>query len=250
MKDRSNRYWIIFFSVLLCAVSAAVYYLQIAVFRNPRDTFFYLFQDLAFVPVQVLLVSLFLNELMTRREKKLLLGKMNMVIGVFFSEVGSRLLSHLAVFDVNLDEIRATLQITAKSTMDDFRQIESAISAHRIVIDINRGSIGEVRDFLVSRHGFMTSLLENQNLLEHESFTEMLWAIFHMMEELECRSSLDNLPGADLKHLEGDILRAYGLIRKEWLSYVKHLKTSYPYIYSLVVRMNPFNSGNTPLFYS
>jgi hypothetical protein len=250
MKDTSNRYWIAFFSVLLCIISAIVYYAQIVIFRNPRDTFFYLFQDLAFVPVQVLLVSLFINALMTRREKKLLLGKMNMVIGIFFSEVGTRLLSHLAVFDGNLDEIRARLQINAASSTDEFMHIKKAISAHRISVDISRGSITALKDFLVSKHGFMSSLLENQNLLEHESFTEMLWAIFHMMEELECRSSLDDLPAADQKHLEGDMLRAYKLIMMEWLSYVEHLKVNYPYIYSLVVRMNPFNTGNSPLFYS
>lgn len=250
MKDKGNRNWIIFFSVLLCAASAAVYYVQILLFRNPRDTFFYLFQDLAFVPVQVLLVSLFINALMTRREKKLLLGKMNMVIGVFFSEVGSGLLSRLAVFDGNLEEIRARLQISASSSEDDFRQIKRSVAAHGPAIDIGRGSITALRDFLASKHGFMSGLLENQNLLEHESFTEMLWAIFHMMEELECRDSLDGLPAADQKHLEGDMIRAYRSIMMEWLSYVEHLKTSYPYIYSLVVRMNPFRAGASPVFHS
>ncbi|HPA72530.1 MAG TPA: hypothetical protein PKY31_09685 [Spirochaetota bacterium] len=250
MKDSGNRNWIVFFSLLMFTISAAIYYEQIQIFHNPRDTFFYLFQDIAFVPVQVILVSLFINALMARREKKLLLGKMNMVIGVFFSEVGSGLLARLASFDGNIDKIRARLLVTAGSSENDFRQIRESVAAHTPAIEIRSGSISALKEYLAPKRAFMVGLLENQNLLEHESFTEMLWAIFHMMEEFECRESLDGLPSADLKHLEGDMRRSYGLIMKEWLSYIEHLKKSYPYIFSLAVRMNPFAASASPVIHS
>jgi len=37
---------------------------QIKIFHAPRDTFFYLFQDLAFVPIQVLLVTLIVDRVL------------------------------------------------------------------------------------------------------------------------------------------------------------------------------------------
>ena len=49
-------------------------------------------QDLSFVPVQVLIVTLILDRLLKKREKQSLLDKLNMVIGVFFHEVGNGLI--------------------------------------------------------------------------------------------------------------------------------------------------------------
>lgn len=93
----------------------------------------------------------------------------------------------------------------------------------------------------------MLALLENPNLLEHETFTDLLWAVSHLTEELAFRESLDGLPASDYAHLAGDTHRAYALLIVEWLSYVQHLRDSYPYIFSLVVRMNPFVPDASPI---
>jgi len=34
---------------------------------------------------------------------------------------------------------------------------------------------------------------------------------------------------------------------REWLAYVQHLKKNYPYMYSLSVRLNPFNPEASPV---
>jgi hypothetical protein len=84
-------------------------------------------------------------------------------------------------------------------------------------------------------------LLENPNVLEHELFSDLLWAVFHLDEELEARTSLANLPQSDLAHIGGDIQRVYGHLVAEWIAHVEHLKSKYPYLFSLVVRTNPFH---------
>jgi hypothetical protein len=68
----------------------------------------------------------------------------------------------------------------------------------------------------------------------------LLWAIFHLDEELEARESLADLTLVDRLHLEGDTGRVYGLLTAQWLLYTEHLKGNYPYLFSLAVRMNPF----------
>ena len=88
---------------------------------------------------------------------------------------------------------------------------------------------------------FVLRLLENPNLLEHERFTELLWAVSHLAEELAHRPNVGELTDADSKHLAGDIARAYSLLMREWLSYMKHLKEKYPYLFSLALRTNPFD---------
>jgi len=85
--------------------------------------------------------------------------------------------------------------------------------------------------------------LGNPNLLEHDSFTNLLWAVFHLTEELSLRKSLNGLPETDYQHLSGDMKRAYHLLIVEWLDYMMHLKTNYPYLFSLAVRTNPFDTN-------
>jgi hypothetical protein len=68
-----------------------------------------------------------------------------------------------------------------------------------------------------------------------------LWAVFHLAEELENRSDLSNLSAPDLAHLSADLKRAYAAIAGEWLDYIRHLKITYPYLYSLAVRLNPLD---------
>jgi hypothetical protein len=98
----------------------------------------------------------------------------------------------------------------------------------------------------VGKREFMLALLENPNLLEHESFTELLWAVFHLTEELDNRENVKQLSDADLEHISNDIKRAYIALISEWLKYMKHLKNEYPYLFSLAVRMNPFDPNAKP----
>lgn len=71
--------------------------------------------------------------------------------------------------------------------------------------------------------------------------------VFHLTEELAHRVDVKNLPASDYEHLSGDIKRMYVLLISEWLSYMKHLKDDYPYLFSLAVRTNPFNPSASPV---
>ncbi len=84
-------------------------------------------------------------------------------------------------------------------------------------------------------------LIENPNLLEHENFTQLLRAVFHLAEELSYRDDLESTPEADLRHLAGDIERVYGLIVREWVLYMIFLKRNFPFLFSLAVRTNPLD---------
>jgi hypothetical protein len=108
-------------------------------------------------------------------------------------------------------------------------------------IEIEAGALNDLREFLLEKREFLLRLLENPNLLEHDKFTDMLWAITHLTEELSHRGGVYELPASDYKHLAGDVKRAYQRTIAEWLEYMEHLHASYPYLYSLAVRTNPFD---------
>jgi hypothetical protein len=238
--------WQILMIVSLLAVSGLVYCLQIVVFRNPHDTFFYLFQDLAFVPLQVLLVTLVLNKLLADRERSVMLKKLNMAIGLFFSEVGVSLLKNFTEFDARFSTIEECFNVRGDLAGDDFETMVRRISAYECKI-VGRGAdFSELKAFLREKRGFLLTLLENPNLLEHESFTELLWAVFHLTEELASRENPQALAEKDADHIAGDIKRAYVLLMAAWLAYMKHLRDEYPYLFSFAMRTNPFNPAASP----
>ncbi|HRY76409.1 MAG TPA: hypothetical protein P5217_09010, partial [Methanoregulaceae archaeon] len=78
------------------------------------------------------------------------------------------------------------------------------------------------------------------------SFTDLLRAVFHLTEELKRRGDFSCLPASDTTHLSGDIRRVYGNLIVQWLDYMQYLKTSYPYLYSLEIRTNPFDTTASP----
>ena len=91
-------------------------------------------------------------------------------------------------------------------------------------------------------------MLENPNLFEHDQFTDLLWAIFHLTEELSFRGDeLNDLPETDYKHIDGDLKRAYSQLTVQWLQYTQHLKDNYPFLFSLAARINPMNPAASPI---
>jgi len=233
--------WFASVVLALTALSFLLYFIQYYLFHRTEDTFFYMLQDSAFLPVQVLLVTVILNALLNKREKRSLLRKMNMVIGAFFSEVGLTLLHDFSRLDQNTEDLRSLF--TAPDVWSDkaLPQAKKAVMEHRYRIQAGPEDLEGLKRFCIEKRSFLVGLLENSNLLEHESFTEMLWAVFHLAEELSLRTNISDLPPTDLAHLAGDMTRAYRRIVLEWIDYVGHLKKEYPYIFSLVQRMNPYN---------
>jgi len=239
--------WQILLGSAFIVLSAIFYLIHYAIFRDSHHIFLYLIGDIAFLPVQVLLVTLIIDQLLSAREKRAMLKKMNMVIGAFFSEVGTQLLRSFYDFASHEDQIRKDLFENNDWSNRTFSKINKQLKSYDYRIESQKSDLESLKNFLLEKRDFLLGLLENPNLLEHESFTELLWAVFHLTEELAFRPGLKQLPERDCGHLSGDIKRAYVLLISEWLAYMKHLRDDYPYLFSLAVRMNPFNPHASPI---
>jgi len=240
MKKR-NLTQRVLLGLLLILLSVFFYSLHYVVFRDAHHIFIYLVGDIAFVFIEVLLVTLIIHHLLGEREKRAMLKKLNMVIGAFFSEVGTDLLKFFTGFDKNAQQIAKHLIVGNEWSPEHFSQMQIVLSSRDYKIDSRTGDLQGLQSFIVGKRAFLLRLLENPNLLEHESFTELLWAVFHLAEELSNRATVKDLPESDYDHLSGDIRRAHRLLVREWLSHMEHLKVDYPYLFSLAVRTNPFD---------
>ena len=197
--------------------------------------------DLAFLPLQVLIVGIVIERIMVKREIDEKISKLNMVVGTFFSEIGHGLSAMLLNATTDRERIIANLDITPAWKKQDYAR------AHKYAendsnVDFSNIDLVALKSYMVSKRQFMLTLIENPNLLEHERFTDLLLASFHLTEELESRPSLSDLPASDIEHLKGDIKRAYQFLVIEWLDYMQHVQSSYPFLYSHYVRTHPFQA--------
>ncbi len=236
-------------AILMLLASALLYGVDYLLFGRAGEIGFGIIGNLAFLPIYVLFVTLMIERVIRERERSALRQKMNMVIGVFFSEVGTALIRDCQRFVAEGGELAKRLKIRVQWKGSDFAAAVEYLTGHELQIDSRLGDLASLKGFLLARRGFMLGLLENPNLLEHDDFTELLWAVFHLCEELEARSILHGLPESDLDHLSGDIKRAYSQLLKAWVVYMQHLKQDYPYLFSLAVRTNPLDPEATPLVY-
>jgi hypothetical protein len=240
--------WQVSLAVMLILLSTLIYCVHFQIFGNAHHIFIYLLGDVAFVPIEVLLVTVIIHQLLDAREKQALLKKMNMVIGTFFSEVGTDLLKMMSEFDTKAELISENLIVKPGCDDKTFKQKSLAVKKHDAVIKIKGDDLQKLKDYLTENRVFLMSLLENQNLLEHETFTDLMWALFHLTEELVVRNDLMNLSDNDTQHIEVDFKRVYSLLTIEWLDYMKHLKKEYPFLFSFAMRTNPFDAAATPIF--
>jgi len=235
--------WQFVLGALLVVTSVAFFVLRWVLFPGDalhNEMLRYLLDDVAFLFVQVLIVTLFIDGLLRRREREAMLQKLNMVIGAFFSQLGTRLLREIAACDRTPD---TGLPLRSDWTDADFSRAKAAASAHLSERVLSDCDLVAFRELLSENKPFLLGLLGNQSLLEHETFTDLLWAVTHLAEELEARADLNDLPLADRAHIAGDIRRAYGLLIAEWYDYAHHLQANYPYLFSLALRTDPLDSS-------
>lgn len=240
MKDETR--WIVLVGIALVTIAIFLTVLHFLIFRDLHHIAIYFLGDLAFIPVEVLCVTLIIDQLLESREKKQRMEKLNMVIGMFFSRVGTPLMARLATADTCVMPLKKDLAIRpADWTADRFRAAQAGLSGWHCKVDPAQVDREALREFLKSNEDFLLRLMENPTVFEHESFTDLMFAVTHLEEELIARDDLSNLPPSDLAHLEIDIERVYSRLVPEWLKYMEYLRNHYPYLFSLAMRQNPFD---------
>lgn len=264
MKTISLRfriYFAIFAAVLLVGMAG----LMVIEGLSPLDAFYFIIVTIATVgygdfypltpPGKVLVIVIILGGvgcfvgvvanaieyLIDMRERSQRIEKLNMIIGVFYSEMGTNLLKKFSAIDPGIQEICSALVVSNNWSDDDFQKAHTLLRKHAYQLDSRMLSLEDLHSFLLQHKGFMLALLENPQMFEHDRFTDLLHAVFHLSEELIARERLVDLPQTDYDHLSGDLTRIYSQLAIEWLFYIKHLKKKYPYLFSLAIRTNPFD---------
>jgi hypothetical protein len=142
-----------------------------------------------------------------------------------------------------LEGINQKLLLAGDWQDKDFSGSIDALTKYPFQANLKEAELYQLREILVQKKEHLLRLFENANLMEQDRFTGMLWAVYHVYDELRSRESLDNLPQSDISHLNLDIQRAFQILLIEWIESMRILRKKYPYLYSLAVRKCPFGNG-------
>jgi hypothetical protein len=226
--------------VILSIVLFTAHYL---IFQDEHHLFIFFLGDIAFIPIEVLIVTLIIDQMLESREKQRKMEKLNMVIGTFFSTFGTPLLVRLSGVDDRIGTVKERLVVTNNWNMAMFQDMQKCLDEYTCSVSLARIDLEDFRRFLIGHEEFLLRLVENPMVFEHESFADLILAINHLIEEMKARGDLSQLPPSDRSHLTTDIQRAYSQLIREWIKYMEYLKNHYPYLFSLAMRKNPFDES-------
>jgi hypothetical protein len=239
--------WEVKLGIILVVLSVSIYLIKYLILGDALNIFTFVFNALGFLPINVLFVTLLINKLLSIRAKRDRLEKINMVIGMFFTEVGTQMLTYFSDYDNGISKIKGNLLVGENWSDEKFASVKEIISSHDYKTDGGKIDFEMLQAWLTDKRDFLLRLLENPALMEHESFTDLLRAVSHLTDELGRRKDFANLPETDRNHLTGDVNRVYGHLVIQWLGYMQYLKKNYPYLFSLAMRINPFDENATPV---
>jgi hypothetical protein len=237
--------WKTLFSIKLIIASIIIYILHYLIFKDSHHIFIFLLEDIAFIPLEVLFVSLVIHKFMDNKEKELILEKLYILIGVFFNEVGNQVIKEItpAVNSKNnvcnsfFDDKILNEDVTDK----EFNKYINTIKNTETDIQIKNIDIKKLANFLEEKRSFLINILQNPMLLEHDAFTTLIRYLFYLGDQLSHHLNCDCLEEDDLKIVKKEIEKLYPLLLYEWYNYIKHLKADNEYVFSIVLKNNPFN---------
>lgn len=224
----------------LLILSLLLHLAHFLTFRDGYATVFYSFLDIAFIPLNVFLTTLVIDKLLEKREKTHFLEKVNMLIGVFYTDLGTTMLSNFVKGDKNISKIVSSKIQTTKWNSACCLQLKEELKNHNFKIDMLSVDITTIRDTLSSNRDLISNLIINENMHEHEGFTEALMSLLHLREEMETRCC-DSIQPFELEHIASDMSHAYKHLSIEWCNYMNYLSTHYPRLFLKALINNPFD---------
>ncbi|XTR38447.1 hypothetical protein ACQQ2T_03455 [Paraclostridium tenue] len=224
------RYYFVI-SFILIALSSIMFFIHYLIFGQALNTAYYSLMNLCFIPINSLVVTIMLEKLIDYRAKKDRIEKINMLVGIFFTEVGGKLMHF--IIDADKD---AKNYIT---NFEDLNKIKKCLYEYNYKVDMKYIDLCAIKNILVKHNNLFVTLISNESILQHQIFTDLLMSVIHLRDEIIFIEK-DKDSGFNINHLENDVIRVYKNISIQWISYLEYLSKSYPFLYNNAIRVNPF----------
>jgi hypothetical protein len=208
-----------------------MFFIHYLIFGQLENTEYYSLMNLCFIPINILAVTLMFEKLVERRAKLERVSKLNMLVGLFFSDIGFTLLKLIVAGDEKIHAL--DLDFT------DLKSCETKLKSHNHQVVFENINYSELKELVIGARDILSSLISNESILEHETFADLLMSLMHLRDEIIFIKYTELTPD-DCSHLKGDLTRVYENLTFQWINYLSHLRQFYPYQYSGAIKFNPF----------
>lgn len=247
MRENNERSWKIRFAIIMFVLAIVIFLARYLIFGDGEEIIAYLWKHIGFIPIDILIVAFLLEGIMGKKEHEAILEKIDMIMGTFFSELGYELIrefSKVNATKVNTENLKDIRNWNDKDYDNKLKELKNTTLDFKADVpkEEREEFLTNIHSILVEKREFLINLINNPNLLEKDEFSSLLLAIMHLDEELSRRGEFSDVKDADFNHLNGDMKRVYSKLVYEWVYYLKYLNKHYPYMISLAIRTNPFDS--------
>ena len=225
----------LFVSFILIFLSLTMFLIHYLIFGQLENTIYYSLMSLCFIPINILSVTLVFEKLVERRARLERVSKLNMLVGLFFSDIGFTLLKLIVAGDDNIHSLGLDF--------NDLKSCVNKLKSHDHQVVFEKINYPELKELVIGGKDILSSLISNESILEHETFANLLMSLMHLRDEIIFIKYTDLTPD-DCAHLKGDLIRVYENLTFQWINYLSHLKQFYPYQYSGAIKFNPFTLNN------
>lgn len=226
--------------VFLTVLLFAIYYF---LFHNSRDIFTSIVMNIASIPLNMLVTGYIFNEILNKREKAKIEKEINMLIGIFFNEVGTEVLRMFVNADDCIDDIRDKCIIKRDFDKKDYENLMEIFLNNNFCARIDGIDLFNLKMILNEKSNIIIDLISNTILKEKEGFTDAVISVLHLRDELNTRFYLNKIEYEyEKKHLEEDINISYRLIAVRWVNYIEHLGAYYPQLFTKALISSPFDN--------
>ncbi len=229
---------------ILLIISFMIYGLQIIIFHDPETTAFYIFQDMAFMPFTIAIATIVVGEVMDAREKRERMEKTRMLTSNFFTEMG---VSLMRVLISAADYGEGVQKVFGENMVHDDQsllQAKDVLHRCKVHVSLTKEVYEAAKKIIMERRTTLLVISSNPLLLDHEDFTEMLWSIFHLIDEFQLRNNFNELTEEDRHHLENDFSNLLKGLLVCWTSNMLFVKETYPNFYNTAMNKMALRQQN------
>ena len=222
--------YIIFIMVSFCGL--IISFLLYGSFEEIKDM---IIRMIISIPINTMLTTFFLDSLFYEKERR----KINMLVDIFYSEVGNDILKVISEGDKCKDRIKYLSEIQINWSVCEYQKLFDDFYTFKNCLDIDKIDLKLLRKLLEDATPISIYLLTSTNLKEREEFEEIVLAILHLKKELDNKNIVNN----EGIYIEKEIIKVYELLAGRWLNYIYHLNKFKPNLFKEALSNSPFARG-------
>jgi voltage-gated potassium channel len=178
--------------------------------------------------------------ILERKENQRRIHQINTLVSLYFSDVGNELLSIFCKNDPFISGSWVAFSESGSGQDADFHKLIDKLNEHTYTLEITYPQIPSLKSFLDSRGDLLLRLLENQHILEHGPFMNLLRSIFHLRHELTTEADKNASKHPTLEHINSDAVKVYRYSCALWVEHMQYQRKNYPTLFRTSLESNPF----------